>query len=263
MLKLVIPIVVISTLLAVSESMKTGVLAITRLFLLSVIASAIIYRDGANPLIDTTRFIHDIISGGLVTLTLWIAGLIILARIHSVLAKNIRPKIFTLTVLRLTFILILAFMAESALSFYILFEASLIPTLFVVINWGTQPERLQARYYLIIYTVTASLPFLILILFIFTQQGHLSFTSLAWENSIPRGLMTVAALSISVAFLVKVPMYTVHLWLPKAHVEAPVAGRIVLAAILLKLGGYGLLRIDMVNPLLTYSLTPYIAALAL
>nr|YP_010996930.1 NADH dehydrogenase subunit 4 [Dendrodoris krusensternii]WPH63914.1 NADH dehydrogenase subunit 4 [Dendrodoris krusensternii] len=141
----------------------------------------------------------------------------------------------------LSLVLILAFSSSNLLMFYIFFEASLIPTLMLIIGWGYQPERLQAGTYMMLYTVGASLPLLLVVLWHCSKMS--TSESFMLYMSSP-GLSGVIGLVIYGAFLVKLPMYSVHLWLPKAHVEAPLAGSMILAGILLKLGGFGLMKMN-------------------
>ena len=108
----------------------------------------------------------------------------------------------------------------------------------IILGWGYQPERIKASLYILFYTITASLPLLMVLLFLGQDLGRTEFSLL---NLSEFKIQPLTSIILVGAFIVKFPLYLVHLWLPKAHVEAPVAGSIVLAGVLLKLGGYGLI----------------------
>nr|CAB4244812.1 unnamed protein product [Chrysodeixis includens] len=180
----------------------------------------------------------DVMSYGLIMLSIWISILMIMAS-ENLYKINFYMNFFLFNVVFLLIMLYLTFSVMNMFMFYLFFEGSLIPTLLLIIGWGYQPERIQAGMYLLFYTLFVSLPLLMGIFYMFNEMQSMLIYFLKFFNL----NLYLLYFSMIMAFLVKMPMYFVHLWLPKAHVEAPVSGSMILAGIMLKLGGYGLMRL--------------------
>nr|AIP90300.1 NADH dehydrogenase subunit 4 [Acrossocheilus yunnanensis] len=211
---------------------------------------------------SNTYLATDPLSTPLLVLTCWLLPLMILASQNHINPEPIsRQRSYIMLLASLQTFLIMAFGATEIIMFYIMFEATLIPTLIIITRWGNQTERLNAGTYFLFYTLAGSLPLLVALLLLQQSTGTLSMLVLQYSqpmqlNSWGHTLWWAGCL---IAFLVKMPLYGVHLWLPKAHVEAPVAGSMVLAAVLLKLGGYGMMRMMvMLDPLSKELAYPFI-----
>jgi NADH-quinone oxidoreductase subunit M len=155
------------------------------------------------------------------------------------------------------------FSALDALLFYVFFEATLIPMFIIIGVWGG-PNRVYAAMKFFLYTLMGSLLSLVALIYLYNVAGGtFAFLDL-YEIPLPLFVQVLVFIAFFMAFAVKVPMWPVHTWLPDAHVEAPTGGSVVLAAIMLKLGGYGFLRLSLpIVPDASIYLAPVVIALSL
>ena len=189
--------------------------------------------------------------------------LIFLCILISWTSVNINIKEFLIAFLVMEFFLLGVFSTLDLLLFYIFFESVLIPMYLIVGTWGSRERKIRAAYFFFIYTLLGSVLMLLSILYIFYQVGTTNYEVLL-TVIFSKTEQKFLWLSFFGSFATKVPMVPVHLWLPEAHVEAPTAGSVILAGVLLKLGTYGFIRFSFpLFPEASFYFTPIVYLLAI
>jgi NADH-quinone oxidoreductase subunit M len=213
----------------------------------SWLASGITYHMGV-----------DGISLPFVILTTALLPFCILASWRSV---TLRVREYMMAFLLLETLMIGTFSALDLVLFYLFFEGSLIPMFLIIGVWGG-PRRVYASFKFFLYTLLGSVLMLLAIMALYWNGGTTDIPTLM-HTAVPRSLQTWAWLAFFASFAVKIPMWPVHTWLPDAHVEAPPAGSVILAGILLKMGGYGFRRFSLpMFPLASHDFAPLIFSLS-
>ncbi len=201
----------------------------------------------------------DGISVAFVLLTTFLMPFCILASWQSV--QN-RVKEYMIAFLVLEVLMIGVFTALDLMLFYVFFEAGLIPMFIIIGVWGG-PRRVYASFKFFLYTLLGSVLMLIAMLAMYWQAGTADIPALL-KHDFPVQLQTWAWIAFFASFAVKMPMWPVHTWLPDAHVEAPTAGSVILAGILLKMGGYGFLRFSLpMFPVASELFAPFVFTLSI
>ena len=171
-------------------------------------------------------------------------------------------KEYLVSFLLLDILLISVFCVLDVLLFYVFFESVLIPMFLIIGIWGSRERKIRAAYFFFLYTLLGSVLMLLALMYILNQAGTTDYETLLTINFTEKE-QKILWLAFFASFATKVPMLPMHIWLPEAHVEAPTAGSVILAGVLLKLGTYGLIRFSLpLFPDASAYFTPFVYSLA-
>ena len=180
----------------------------------------------------------DGISINFVVLTTILIPICILVSWDSV---KIMTRQYLMLMIGIEFLLIGVFTVMDVLGFYVLYEGVLIPMFYIIGVWGAREQKITAAYYFFFYTLLGSVVMLISIMYIYTISGTTDYVTLMGYE-LEEKVQKLVFLAFIASLAVKIPLFPFHIWLPLAHVEAPVAGSVLLAGVLIKLGSYGIIR---------------------
>jgi len=271
------PLVGVLVLLFLKEEQKDAarwVALITSLITFAISIAVLVQFNPANPDLQEVINIPWIqVAGWNINFFLGVDGLSILllllttflsplAILSTWTAVEDRVKDFMIFFLLLEVGMVGVFLAQDLFLFYIFWEFTLVPMYFLIGIWGGS-RRMYAAIKFFLYTMAGSILMLLAILWLGIFQGTFSVPDLIAKGGIPANIQFWLFLAFAAAFAIKVPIWPLHSWLPDAHVEAPTAGSVILAGVLLKMGTYGFLRFNLgLFPNASIQLAPWIAALA-
>lgn len=235
----------LSFLFVIFSSSRVYLMSVLAILILVYYLSTLTMSNNSAILSVMGDMLHDEIGLFMSLLTFFI---IVISFVYALSFSN--SKLITVTLLSLLFFCLQVFTTDSMFLLYFFYESSLVPILFIIVKWGSYPERSVRAIVMLFYTLFFSAPFILILVSIYLNLITFSFSILTMYNYSSTLLVT---LLIFIAFAVKLPIYGLHQWLPIAHVEAPTFGSVILAALLLKLGGVGLVR------MLPFIAVPYLS----